>query len=283
MQAPDRDAAETRHIDTVPPIEAEDYPWAHAAVAQEDVPPPRLDQDPPRPDWYAPYEALQRDWGQLIERVQQTGEPLFYAERYADMIPRIQALAENPDIPAETRAPMIEALENHHRDLSARKHLEDHLDAAVRHMDTHASLQRVADGLGVPIVQISDHLGWRQEADRLMATAEAILADDETYGVHLDNMESGRARVEGKTISAAPRHPGRWRICLPTQNTGTARRTCGYTGESRTTRAAEPAWMPALRSHAPGLEQPHRRRPANRHPLLSTPRATWTSSRASGN
>ena len=80
MQAPDRDAAEARHIDTVPPVEAEDYPWALAAAAQEDVPPPRLDQDPPRPDWYAPYEALQRDWSELIERVQQTGEPLFYAE-----------------------------------------------------------------------------------------------------------------------------------------------------------------------------------------------------------
>ena len=198
MQAPDRDATLSRHVDTVPPVEAEDYLWVFAAAAQEDVPPPRLDQDPPRPDWYAPYEALQRDWSQLIERVQQTGEPLFYAERYADMIPRIQALAENPDIPAETRAPMIEALENHQRDLSARKHLDDHLDATVRHMDTHDSLQRVADDLGVPIVNVSDHLGWRQEADRLMATAEVILADNETYGIHLDNMESGRARLEGE-------------------------------------------------------------------------------------
>ena len=108
MQAPDRDAAETRIIDTVPPAEAEDYPWALAAVAQENVPPPRLDQDPPRPDWYAPYEALQRDWSELIESVQQTGEPLFYAKGYAAIIPRIQALAENRDIPAETRAPMTE-------------------------------------------------------------------------------------------------------------------------------------------------------------------------------
>ena len=114
------------------------------------------------------------------------------------MIPRIQALAENPDIPAETRAPMIEALENHQRDLSARQYVEDYLDAAERHMDTHASLQRVADSLGVPIVKVSDHLGWRQEADRLTAAAEAILADGETYGVHLDNMETGRARVERK-------------------------------------------------------------------------------------
>ena len=50
--------------------------------------------------------------------------------------------------------------------------------------------------LGVPIVNVSDHLGWRQEADRLTEAAEAILADGETYGVHLDNMETGRVRVE---------------------------------------------------------------------------------------
>ena len=114
------------------------------------------------------------------------------------MIPRIQALAENPDIPAKTRAPMIEALENHQRDLAARKYVEDYLAAAERHMDTHASLQRVADSLGVRIVAVSDHLGWRQEADRLTEAAETILADGQTYGPHRDNLESGRARVEGE-------------------------------------------------------------------------------------
>ena len=196
IQSSDRVAAEARIIDTVPPAEAEDYPWAHAAAAQEDVPPPRLDQDPPKPDWHAPYEALWRDWSELIERVRQTGEPLFYAKGYAAMIPRIQALAENPDIAAGTRATMIEAFENHQRDLSARQYVDDCLDAAERHMDTHASLQRVADSLGVPIVQVSDHLGWRQEADRLLAAAEAILADGERYGVHLDNIATGRVRVE---------------------------------------------------------------------------------------
>ena len=196
MQSPDRDAAPAQHFDTVPPVEAEDYPWAHAAAAREDVPPPRLDQDPPKPDWHAPYEALWRDWSELIERVRQTGEPLFYAKGYMDMIPRIRELAENLDIPAKSRAPMIEALENHQRNLSARKNVEDYLDAAERHMGTHASLQRVAGSLGVPIFKVSDHLGWRQEADRLMATAVTIIADGERYGIHLDNMETGRARVE---------------------------------------------------------------------------------------
>ena len=232
----------TRHIDTVPPAEAEDYPWVFAAAQEDELTPER---DPPRPDWYAPYEALQRDWSELIESVQQTGEPLFYAKGYADIIPGIQALAENRDIPAETRAPMIEALENHQRDLSARKHLEDHLDAAERHMDAHASLQRVADGLGVPIVQISDHLGWRQEADRLMETAEAILADDETYGVHLDNMETGRARVEGELsgLRQVIREDGEY---------ASQRKTPEPLGEPVDTQEtveqpepAEPAWMPA--------------------------------------
>ena len=217
MQSPDLDAPEARLIDSVPPVEAEDYPWVLAAAAQENVPPPGrhpateptvgaittpntavplTDSEPAKPDWLTPYEALQRDWNELIERVQQTGEPLFYGKGYADMIPRLRALAENGQIPAETRAPMIEALENHQRDLSARKYVEDYLGTAERHMDTHASLQRVADSLGVLIVQISDHLGWRQEADRLMATAEVILADGKTYGPHLDNMETGHARVE---------------------------------------------------------------------------------------
>ena len=252
MQSPDRDAAPDQYVDTVPPVESEDYPWADAATAREDM--PALDRDPPKPDWYAPCEALRRDWDELIERVRQTGEPLFYAKGYADMIPRIQALAENPDIPAETRAPMIEALENHQRNLSPRKHVEDYLGAAERHMGTHASLQRVAGRLGVPIVEVSDHLGWRQEADRLMATAETILADgerygihldNERYGIHLDNMETGRARVERELsrLRHVIREDGEY---------ASQRKTPEPHGEPADTREnveqpepAKPAWMPA--------------------------------------
>ena len=245
MQSPDRDAAPAQYFDTVPPVEAEDYPWAHAAAAQEDVPPPRLDQDPPKPNWHAPYEALWRDWSELIERVRQTGEPLFYAKGYIDMIPRIQALAENPDIAAETRAPMIELLENHQRNLSARKHVEDCLNAAERHMGTHASLQRVAESLGIPIFKVSDHLGWRQEADRLTAAAQAILADSERYGAHLDNMETGRARVDGKLsqLRRVIRDDGEYASQVKTPE---PRSEPADTRETvKQPKPAEPAWMRA--------------------------------------
>ena len=268
IRSPDHDAAPALFADDIPPVDAQDYPSAFAADEQEDVSPPMASPDhakvqsesavtPPdtatihtdaettKPDWMAAYEALWQDWNKLIERVRQTGEPLFYAEGYADIIPRIEALAESQDIPAETKAPMIEALKNHQRDLSARQHVEDYLDATERHMDTYASLQRVAARLGVRIVQVSDHLGWRQEADRLMETAETILGDGERYGVHLDNMETGHARVE--------RELSRLRLIIREDGEYAA---AGRKSEPRSEPAdtweeveqpepAEPTWMPA--------------------------------------
>ena len=46
MQPPDRGAKPARHVGTVPPVGAADYAWAHAATAQEDVPPPDRDGFP---------------------------------------------------------------------------------------------------------------------------------------------------------------------------------------------------------------------------------------------
>ena len=91
---------------------------------------------------------------------------------------------------------MIRALENHQRDLSARKYVTDYLDAAERHMGNHAALQRTAEGLDIPIAEVSDHPDWRQEADRLVAVGEAIRSDKEAYGVHLDHILIGDTRLK---------------------------------------------------------------------------------------
>ena len=85
-------------------------PSRSPAATTADAGTPAPDVETAKPDWVEPYEALRRDWNYLIERVQQTGEPIFYAKGYADMMPRMQAFADNRDIPAETRAPMIRAL-----------------------------------------------------------------------------------------------------------------------------------------------------------------------------
>ena len=171
-------------------------PSRSPAATTADAGAPATDAETAKPDWVEPYEALRRDWNSLIERVQQTGETIFYAKGYADMMPRMQALADNRDIPAETRAPMIRALENHQRDLSARKYVADYLDAAERHMGNFAGLQSAAESPDIPIAKVPDHPDWRQEAERLAAAGEAILSDKEAYGVHLDHILIGDTRIK---------------------------------------------------------------------------------------
>ena len=114
---------------------------------------------------------------------------------YADMIPRIQALAENPDVPAVTRAPMMQVLENHQRYLSTRKHIEDYLDQVDRHIEEHDSMESLAEELDMKVAEISDYPDWRRENDRLTTAGEAILSDMETHGPHLDNILIGKARM----------------------------------------------------------------------------------------
>ena len=171
-------------------------PSRNPAATPADAGSPATDAETAKPDWLEPYEALRRDWNSLIERVQQTGEPIFYAKGYADMMPRVQPLADNQDIAAETRTPMIRALENHQRDLSARKYVADYLDAAERHMGNHGALQSAAESLDIPTAEVPDRSDWRQEADRLAAAGEAILSDKEAYGVHLAHILIGDTRIK---------------------------------------------------------------------------------------
>ena len=140
--------------------------------------------------------ALCQDWNTFIEGARQAGLLIFYAKGYADMIPRIRALAENPAVPAVTRAPMMQVLENHQRYLSTRKHIEDYLDQVDRHIEEHDSMESLAEELDMKVAEISDHPDWRQENDRLIAAGEAILSDMETHGPHLDNILIGETRMK---------------------------------------------------------------------------------------
>ena len=112
------------------------------------------------------------------------------------MIPRIQALAENPDVPAVTRQPMMQVLENHQRHLSTRKQIEDYLDQVDRHIEEHDSMESLAEELDMKVAEISDYPDWRQETGRLMAAGEVILSDMETHGPHLDNILIGETRMK---------------------------------------------------------------------------------------
>ena len=151
--------------------------------------------EPAEPAWMPAYEALRQDWNSLIEDARQTGTPSFYAKGYMDIIPRIRELTENPDIPAKSRAPLIQVLENHQRYLSTRKHILDYPGEVERQMDARASLQDVVADQVIELTGVSAYPDWRQEAERLTAAGEAILSGKETYGAHLDRLVEARTHM----------------------------------------------------------------------------------------
>ena len=139
---------------------------------------------------------MARDWNALSEGARQSGNLSFYSSGYADLIPRIRELAENKDIPSETRAPMIQALENHERHVSTRKKVGDWLTAVERHMDRRDTLEDAAGRLDVPVAEVPEYPGWKREAERLTTVGKDILSDTKTYGAHLANITRGGMRMK---------------------------------------------------------------------------------------
>ena len=192
------------YFDTVPPPTDEDHARALAMAAQEEqearrarkeAAPPAPAPRPAEPAWWPAYESVARAWNALVREARQAGTPAFYAKGYTDLIPRVRALAENPDIPAERRAPMNQALRNHERHLAARKHIEDYAESAERHMSEHAPLRRVAEDLDVEVAEVPGYPAWRREAERLKKAGQAIRADRRAFGPHLARMAVAESRI----------------------------------------------------------------------------------------
>ncbi len=150
---------------------------------------------PATPDWMPAYEALRRDWNSLVEDARQARVPLFYAKGYMDIVVRVQTIAETPDIPAKSRAPLIQVLDNHQHYLSTRKQILEYPGEAQRHMDARAPLHDVAADQETELTGIKAYPEWRQEAERLMAAGEAILSGKETYSAHLDRLVTAKTHM----------------------------------------------------------------------------------------
>ena len=112
-----------------------------------------------------------------------------------DIVVRVQAISENPDMTAKSRAPLIQVLENHQHYLSTRKQILEYPGEAQRHMDARASLRDVVADQEFELTAVSVYPDWRQEAERLMAAGEAILSSKETYGAHLDRLVTARTHM----------------------------------------------------------------------------------------
>ena len=151
---------------------------------------------PAPPAWRPAYEAFVRDWNALSEDARQSGTLLFYSRGYAGLIPRLQRLAENPNIPDDTRTPLIQEIQTHQLHVTTRQKVEDWLTAVERHMDRRDSLEDTAGNLDVPVAEAPEYPGWRREAEHLTTVGKDILSGTEAYGAHLANITRGGTRMK---------------------------------------------------------------------------------------
>ena len=185
------------YLDSVPPPTEEDHAEARAEAAWET----REDQAPqapvpPKPDWRATWDPVIGEWNALINRVRQSGTIAFYTKGYAELMPRIRELTENPDVPAHRQESLVPIIENDERHVAARKRIEQFLDAAHRHRNRRAALEEAADEAGAAITQTPEYDRWRGTADRLREEGQAILAGRDAFLPHLDNIPGARELAE---------------------------------------------------------------------------------------
>ncbi|MDD9993529.1 MAG: relaxase domain-containing protein, partial [Rhodospirillales bacterium] len=148
------------------------------------------------PDWRTLYRELQQDWNDLVARSQEPDLPMLLVEGYDALIRRVRALAEHPDLSDRARGVIDELLAYHDDETVARETAEDYLAAAERHVEAYRALERHAGERGLPVARLDAWPQWRDAAEMLAATGEAVLANDDRYGAYLDAVTIGRSRAQ---------------------------------------------------------------------------------------
>ena len=171
-------------------------------VPEESLPPRTSDAAAPGPereappDWRALYRELQRDWNDLVARSQEPDLPLLLMDGYDALIRRVRVLADHSGLSERARSVIDDLLDYHDDETVARETAEGYLAAAERHVEAYKALERHADERGLPVARLDAWPQWREAAEMLAATGEAVLADEDRYGAYLDTVTIGKARAE---------------------------------------------------------------------------------------
>ena len=168
---------------------------------EESLPPRTSDAAAPGPerealpDWRTLYKELQHDWNDLVARADEPDLPLPLMDGYDGLIQRVRALSDHPDLSEHARSLIVGLLEYHQDETVARETAEDYLAAAERHVEAYRALERHAEERNLPVASLDAWPRWRDAAEMLAATGQAVLANEDRYGAYLDAMIIGKARV----------------------------------------------------------------------------------------
>ena len=183
-------------------VAAETVAPAAEPVPEESLPPRTSDAAAPGPehevppDWRMLYRELQRDWNDLVARSQEPDLPLLLMDGYDALIHRVRALADHPGLSERARGVIDELLAYHDDETAARETAEGYLAAAERHVEAYKALEAQARDHRLPVARLDAWPRWREAAEVLAATGEAVLADEDSYGAYLDAMTLGKGRAE---------------------------------------------------------------------------------------
>ena len=157
---------------------------------------PGPEQDIP-PDWRTLYGELRRDWNDLVARADEPDLPLLLMDGYDGLIQRVRALAEHPELTDRARGVIDDLLAYHDDETVARETAKGYLAAAERHVEAYKVLKAQAGERGLPVARLDAWPRWREAAEILAATGEAVLANEGRHGgAYLDAMTIGKARAQ---------------------------------------------------------------------------------------
>ncbi|MDD9992365.1 MAG: hypothetical protein OXP75_11235, partial [Rhodospirillales bacterium] len=186
------------------------------------------------PDWRTLYNDLQRDWNDLVQRAEEPDLPLPLMDGYDALIHRVRALADHPGLSERARGVIDELLAYHDDETVARETAEGYLEAAERHVEAYRVLEHHAGERGLPVARLDAWPRWREAAEMLATTGEAVLSNEDRYGAYLDVMTIGRERTrltveqlrnrldENRARAAKPEVSQRRRKPTPKQQQGFA-------------------------------------------------------------
>ena len=142
------------------------------------------------------FERLTADWNKHTTAARRDGTHIFYREAYPGLIARVRTLAEKQDLPERQRNSLTRALAAHNDRSAARRDVLAYLDTIDRYRDGRRALLKSANEIHHTVTQMPAYGEWRRQAESRLQTANAIIADTDRYGIHLDSIPNARSRLK---------------------------------------------------------------------------------------
>ena len=136
----------------------------------------------------ASYRRLRDQWHKHMALAETDRLHPYEIQGYAPLIDAMREICDRPHLDATARYALDAVLDQHDLIEQARADIDRYLDDTARAFRSLENLKDVAErfsSLGVQLEDIGSYQEWKERAQELAASGEAMLADLQRYGIHL--------------------------------------------------------------------------------------------------